>query len=78
MSEPKVVAKHPAVMDLEPGSYWWCACGFSAKHPFCDGAHKQHGLAPVRFEVEAPKKVALCQCKATGEGPYCDGTHKEL
>ena len=42
MSEgyPKIAAKAPAVLDLEPGTYWWCACGLSSKQPFCDGSHK--------------------------------------
>ncbi len=78
MSEPKMVDTKPVVLDLEPGTYYWCACGQSAKHPFCDGAHRGTGLSPVKFEVEAAKKVALCACKATANKPFCDGSHKGL
>ena len=78
MSEPKIVAKEPIVMELEPGTYWWCACGHSARHPFCDGAHKPLGMKPVRFEITARKTVALCQCKATGTPPFCDGSHDRV
>ena len=40
MSSPKICAMSPEVMEMEPGTYWWCSCGFSATQPFCDGAHK--------------------------------------
>ncbi len=78
MSEPKIVARNPIVMELEPGTYWWCACGHSAKHPFCDGSHAQHGMKPVKFEVTEKQKLALCQCKATATPPFCDGSHQHL
>jgi len=78
MSQPKIVAREPLVMELEPGSYWWCACGHSANHPFCDGAHKELGMKPVKFEITEKRTVALCQCKATGNAPFCDGSHEEL
>lgn len=78
MSEPKIADKKPAVLELEPGSYYWCACGHSAKQPFCDGAHKGTGFVPLKFEVAAPAKQALCLCKQTGTKPHCDGTHRNL
>jgi CDGSH-type Zn-finger protein len=80
MSEglPKVAAKVPAVLDLEPGTYFWCTCGLSAKQPFCDGAHKACGLRPMKFEVPEAGKQALCQCKHTKTPPYCDGSHCAL
>jgi len=78
MSEPKIAAKVPAVLELEPGAYHWCSCGRSQKQPFCDGSHKGTGFAPLKFVVEEKKKVALCQCKRTNRPPFCDGTHKGL
>lgn len=78
MDEPKIVAKAPAVLDLEAGTYYWCACGLSAKQPFCDGSHRSTGIVPVKFELAEPKKVALCQCKRTGNPPFCDGAHTKL
>lgn len=79
MSEPVVFDRKPAVLDLEPGTYWWCACGRSGNQPFCDGAHKGTGLAPVKVEVAETRKVALCNCKHAASGrPFCDGTHKAL
>ncbi|MDX1643814.1 MAG: CDGSH iron-sulfur domain-containing protein, partial [Thermoanaerobaculia bacterium] len=35
MSEPQVPHKSPAVLELEPGTYWWCRCGRSEDQPFC-------------------------------------------
>lgn len=78
MSEPTVADTKPAVMELEPGDYWWCSCGNSANQPFCDGAHKDTGFTPVKFTVEEKKTVALCLCKKTDGQPFCDGTHSNL
>ncbi|HEB97712.1 MAG TPA: CDGSH iron-sulfur domain-containing protein [Sedimenticola thiotaurini] len=78
MNDAIVAAKEPAVLTLEPGTYYWCACGRSKNQPFCDGSHEGTGIDPVVFEVTRPKQEALCQCKRTGTPPYCDGSHKEL
>ncbi len=77
MQAPKCVDTKPVVLELEPGTYYWCACGLSAKHPFCDGAHKGTGLAPVKFQLEEPQKVGLCACKKTAGAPRCDGSHRQ-
>lgn len=78
MSNRIVADKKPAVLDLEPGEYWWCCCGRSSSQPYCDGSHKGTGIEPIRFELTEKKRVALCTCKATGKEPFCDGTHKKL
>jgi CDGSH-type Zn-finger protein len=78
MADPVVAAKHPTVLEVEPGTYWWCACGRSSKQPFCDGSHKGTGLAPVEVKIDSKQRVAFCQCKHTGTRPRCDGTHKSL
>jgi CDGSH-type Zn-finger protein len=80
MSEgfPKVAAKVPAVLDLEPGTYWWCSCSLSAKQPFCDGSHKACDLRPLKVEITETGKKALCLCKHTKTAPFCDGSHCDL
>ena len=78
MAEPTVFDKKPAVLDLAPGTYWWCACGLSASQPFCNGAHKGSGMGPAKLELTEAKKVALCNCKHSGNKPFCDGAHKGL
>ncbi len=63
---------------MEPGSYFWCACGKSGKQPFCDGSHKGTGISPIAEKVETSKKVFWCGCKHSGKKPFCDGAHKSL
>jgi CDGSH-type Zn-finger protein len=77
--EPTIAAKKPAVLELEAGTYYWCACGKSKNQPFCDGSHKAEGLfTPQAFTLTEKKKVALCQCKHSANKPFCDGTHSKL
>ena len=78
MAKPEIPSKTPAVLELEPGTYWWCACGGSKKQPFCDGSHKGTEFTPIQYEVEEKKRVALCNCKHTDKAPLCDGTHARL
>lgn len=78
MNDPVIAQKTPYERDLEPGTYHWCACGRSAKQPFCDGSHKGTGFSPVAYEVTESRKVWFCGCKHTAQAPLCDGTHKQL
>ena len=78
MSDPIVVAKKPLVVELDPGTYHWCACGRSQEQPLCDGSHKGSGITPVAFTLAQREKVWLCQCRHTKTPPHCDGSHKRL
>ncbi len=78
MPEPVIAQKAPYVQKMEPGEYWWCACGRSKSQPFCDGLHKGTGLAPKRVEITEAKTVAWCGCKHSANAPFCDGTHSRL
>jgi CDGSH-type Zn-finger protein len=76
--EPIVCDTKPLALEVEAGTYYWCACGRSAKQPFCDGSHKGTGLQSMRFEVAAKTTVWWCQCKHTATPPLCDGAHKKF
>ncbi|RTL47543.1 MAG: CDGSH iron-sulfur domain-containing protein [Rhodocyclaceae bacterium] len=79
MSEPTIAQKAPIAVDVEAGkSYWWCACGKSAKQPFCDGSHKGSDFVPQEYKAEADGKVYFCACKHSKNKPLCDGSHKSL
>jgi CDGSH-type Zn-finger protein len=78
MAKPFIAAKMPAQVILEPGQYFWCACGKSSNQPFCDGSHRGSEFVPALFRIAEKQEVWLCQCKQTNNPPYCDGTHKTL
>ena len=78
MEKPRIAAKQPAVISLDPGTYQWCLCGRSRDQPFCDGSHQGTGIEPVEFILDEKKEVALCMCKQTKTPPFCDGTHQTL
>jgi CDGSH-type Zn-finger protein len=78
MANPEIPQKAPYGMKLEPGTYWWCACGRSNNQPFCDGSHEGTAFAPVKTEIQTPKNVWLCGCKHTKGPPFCDGSHNDL
>ena len=78
MEKPIVAEKHPARLTLEPGNYFWCACGRSSNQPFCDGSHRGTGITPMEFRIDETREVWLCECKYSANKPYCDGTHRSL
>jgi CDGSH iron-sulfur domain-containing protein 3 len=78
MSEPIVAQKSPFIQKCAPKAYWWCACGRSQSQPFCDGAHKGTGFAPIKVDLAETRTVAWCGCKHSKNGAYCDGSHSRL
>ena len=78
MDKPRIAGRAPLVTKLEAGEYFWCACGLSAKQPFCDGSHRGTTFVPRRLILEQETKVALCVCKRSDKSPHCDGAHKKL
>jgi CDGSH iron-sulfur domain-containing protein 3 len=79
MTEPRVAQSAPYETEVVAGKkYAWCACGRSAKQPFCDGSHKGTGLEPIILVADRTETVWFCGCKQTGDRPFCDGTHKSL
>jgi CDGSH-type Zn-finger protein len=79
MTEPVVAQKSPYSVDVEAGrDYYWCACGQSAKQPFCDGSHKGTDFTPLQFSATENQTVFFCGCKNSGKKPVCDGSHNKL
>ncbi len=66
----------PIPVDVEAGkNYFWCACGRSKTQPFCDGAHKDTDIVPLKWTAPESKRVFFCACKSTQGQPLCDGAH---
>lgn len=79
MEKPVIAASKPCLVELEAGrAYRWCACGRSARQPFCDGSHIGHGIEPLRFVAAADSEALICACKRTKTPPFCDGSHNAL
>jgi len=79
MNNPLIADKKPIGIDLVEGKeYYFCACGRSAKQPFCDGSHSGTSFTPLAFTAENTATAYLCQCKQTKTPPYCDGSHEKL
>jgi CDGSH iron-sulfur domain-containing protein 3 len=78
MDDPVVAQKAPHELELEPGTYYWCACGRSNSQPFCDGSHEGTGFEPKEFVIAEKQTVFLCGCKWTADPPFCDGAHESL
>jgi CDGSH-type Zn-finger protein len=79
MNQPIIAQKGPFPVEVEAGKdYYWCACGKSRKQPFCDGSHKDSGMAPVKYTADKSGTVYFCGCKHSNNGVLCDGAHSRL
>ena len=77
--DPVVAQKGPYQVELKEGqAYFYCRCGRSKRQPFCDGAHKDTGIEPMRFVATSSGMFNICGCKTTGDEPFCDGSHNML
>ncbi len=75
---PDGTKTQPYFLKLEPGTYYWCACGKSKNQPFCDGSHEGTKFEPVPFTLAETEDVVLCGCKMTKTKPLCDGAHLNI
>jgi CDGSH iron-sulfur domain-containing protein 3 len=81
MADAVIAGRAPIAVDVEAGkTYYWCACGKSAKQPFCDGSHKGGEFSPRAHIPAQSGKVYFCACKHSakappaGHGPSCIST----
>jgi hypothetical protein len=48
--EAKIAKKGPVPVEVEAGkTIYWCACGQSAKQPYCDGSHAGSEFGPLPY-----------------------------
>ncbi len=76
MDKPEVAQTRPFILQMSPGTYFWCRCGRSRRQPFCDGSHKGSNFSPAKVTVDAPLQIAWCGCKHSRAGHLCDGSHE--
>ena len=78
MSNPDRVSGAPFIESVENGkTYMWCACGKSAKQPFCDGSHAGTGIASTIYKATYTRNIIFCGCKQTKKALICDGSHSQ-
>jgi CDGSH-type Zn-finger protein len=79
MTEPVIAQKAPYEVEVQQGkTYYWCACGKSARQPFCDGSHAGSAFVPIAYKAEKTETAYFCGCKRSGGKPLCDGAHEKL
>jgi CDGSH-type Zn-finger protein len=78
MTEPYQAGFKSIPLEMQPGTYYWCACGQSKNQPFCDGSHKVTEFVPVEVVITEARKYSWCACKKSSKKPFCDGSHKQL
>ena len=78
MSKPHIAGKKSHLIEMEPGDYYWCACGKSTNQPFCDGSHQGTEFSPELITITEKQSVFWCMCKHSKNGAHCDGTHKSM
>ena len=71
--KPEIGGKSPAVLELEPGDYWWCTCGKSSKQPFCDGSHKGTSFTPEKFKLPRKRTTPFAAVNSPAMVPSATG-----
>ena len=67
MGGDQMSEEYPIMLDLEPGTYYWCSCGKTQNQPFCDGSHEGTSYLPMEFTITEKKTVCAVQLQAHPE-----------
>ena len=78
MDKPVIIQKRSLKLEMDPGTYFWCACGKSKDQPFCDGSHKGTKFMPEEVVIEEKQIFPWCMCRYSYKGARCDNKHREL
>ena len=78
MDKPVIIQKRSLKLEMDPGTYFWCACGKSKDQPFCDGSHKGTKFMPEKVVIEEKQIFPWCMCRYSDKGARCDSKHREL
>lgn len=78
--EAKIRGYHSIRMLMEPGEYYFCACGRTENNPFCDGSHLKEntGIDPIPVKIRFKHEVKWCDCRQSKSLPLCDHSHRDL
>ena len=58
--KPVIAQRTPCIIEVGPGTVYWCQCGRSKTQPFCDGSHTETGFSPMKIHFEEKKRVTFC------------------
>jgi hypothetical protein len=67
--KPVIAQRTPFIVEVGPGTVYWCQCGRSKTQPFCDGSLTGTEFSPMEIHFEEKKRVAFCSCKQTKKLP---------
>ncbi len=76
---PKIRGYKSLRLLMEPGEYYFCACGLSKNNPFCDGSHRAtETFKPIPVKIRFKQEVKWCDCRRSKDLPFCDNEHRNL
>ena len=50
--KPVIAQRTPCILEVGPGTVYWCQCGRSKTQPFCDGSHTGTEFSPMKIHFE--------------------------
>jgi CDGSH-type Zn-finger protein len=76
--KPVIPQRSPRIVEVGPGTVYWCQCGRSKTQPFCDGSRTETEFSPMEVHTKEKKRVAFCGCMQTKNPLFCDGSRSRI